>query len=345
MKTTTILDLKISDSYLITSQENIRYLCGFSGDSSQLLITPKECCFFTDFRYETQAKEETSDCKVIITNGKNRNEEISKHIFGANLGVEKDNLSVNMFEELKIVYNNVVKYTDISGELLKLREIKSKSELIYIKKAAKASEDALENTLSYIKEGISELELKAHLIYNVNKQGMENAFEPIVAFGSNGAKPHAKTSSKKLKKGELITIDFGCKYKGYCADITRTFAFSSIDEKQKYIYNVVKNAQKTALNKAEINEKLANVDKSARDYITQEGLGEYFGHSTGHGVGLYIHELPVVSANATQTIKENMVFTIEPGVYIENEFGVRIEDMVISQTGSLYTFSKELIIL
>ncbi|MEG2541679.1 MAG: Xaa-Pro peptidase family protein [Christensenellaceae bacterium] len=346
MRTDSIKKLDCADAYLLTSKQNVTYATGFSGDSSQVLITKKDIVFFTDSRYTAQAKKEISGIQILESNS-DRMEQIAKIIKSENIkviGIEQSSVTVEKFEEYKKYFGGL-SYTDISNDLLILRMIKTEDEIKKIKIAANANEVVLKEIVKYIKVGVSEFDVRAELVYQINKQKMDNAFEPIVAAGINSALPHATVSDYVIQDGDFLTLDFGCKYFSYCSDITRTFGVGNVDEKSKKIYDIVKTAQMLGVQAAKIGEKSKNIDAIVRSYIKDCGYGAYYNHGTGHGVGLEIHELPVINTRADFTIQENMVFTVEPGIYIEGFGGVRIEDMLLAGEGSVYQFTKELILL
>ncbi|MEG2574510.1 MAG: aminopeptidase P family protein [Christensenella sp.] len=342
-----IRNLGTADAYLLSSVQNVTYATNFSGDCSQLLITSDNAYFFTDFRYEEQAKHETADVEIIITGGDDRLVKIGECIANSTvhtLAIEKDDVSVKIFEGYKKTFKPC-DYVDVTDDLLLMRMIKTEYELEKIKKAAKSSETALQQTLPFIRQGISELDVRAELEYRMQMQGMGLAFPTIVAAGTNSAMPHHTPSSYILQAGDFVTIDFGCKFEGYCSDMTRTFAIGNVDGEQKKIYDVVRCAQEAASDIAAIGADTFAVDAKAREIIAENGYGAYYEHGTGHGVGLLIHELPVLNPRSRRLLEKNMVFTVEPGVYVPNVGGVRIEDMHIGGVGSVYEFTKNLILL
>lgn len=340
--------LDAADAYFITSEVNVRYASGFTGDSSELLLAKGGAYFFTDSRYTLQAKEELPPGTHIIKTGRDAREAEIAAVLRENgiksLGIERANVTLDKFSAYESAFG-AVEYVDISGGLLHIRMVKDEGEIEKISKAARASEQALESLLPLVKPGISELDIKAELLYRMHMLQMESAFDPIVAGGVNSAKPHARPSSYKLKAGDFLTIDFGCKYEGYCSDMTRTFGIGNIDAELKTIYDIVKIAHEKAAALAEEGAQTTDVDFAARGYIGEKGYGACFGHGTGHGVGLEIHELPVVDPTRETVLKKGMIITVEPGIYVENLGGVRIEDTFAVGRGSLYTFTKELIIL
>ncbi len=341
-----IREWNTAEAYLLTSVENVAYVSGFSGDSSQVLILPEEVFFFTDARFVEMARREIGDrAQVICTGSQERLPEIAKRLNEiAILGIEQGNVTVKEFYALKRDLD-ISEYVDISDKMFLERMINTKEEIEKICFAAKANEIALHELLPYIKPGISELDIRAELEYRMKKQGMDLAFPTIAAGGKNSAIPHATPSSYRIKNGDLLTLDFGCRFNGYCSDITRTFGIGNIDGESKKIYDIVNEAQKRAVCEAQIGADTLHVDETARNYIAENGYGEYYEHGTGHGVGRQIHELPVLNSRSSTMIQENMVFTVEPGIYVPEFGGVRIEDTLIAGQGSVYEFSKELILL
>lgn len=344
----TIRNLNKADAYLVSSVQNVAYATNFSGDCSQLLITAQGAYFFTDFRYAEQARLEIpQNVEIVVTGGGDRLEKMNAYLSGRGLhvlGIEKEDVSLSVFEGYQKTFEPY-EYVSITDDFLTMRMIKTDEELEKIKKAAHANEIALAETVPLIKAGISELDIRAELEYRMQRQGMDLAFPTIVAAGPNSALPHATPSAYRLRPGDLLTIDFGCRYLGYCSDMTRTFGVGNVDGERKKIYDIVKNAQANAAAAAVVGADTLVVDAAARGYIAQNGYGDYYDHGTGHGVGRFIHELPVINPRSSSTLEENMVFTVEPGVYVPGVGGVRIEDMHIGGVGCVYEFTKELILL
>ena len=343
-----ILAQGTAEDYLICSPDNVRYVTGFSGHDSQVLVTARGAQLFTDSRYAEQAKKDVGpDVAVQVTTREERYPAIRDALYADRpvlLGIEEDYITVADFGRLKNELG-VHSFVDISEMLLELRSVKTQQEIDLIATACRATEEVLEAVLPHIGTGVSEFDIRARLYYEMSIRGMDSAFEPIVAGGPNSAIPHATTTSYKLQEGDMLTLDFGCRFQGYCSDITRTFAIGRVDAKLKTIYDIVEQAQKRALDTAEIGISAAKVDSAARRFIQKKGYAENFGHATGHGVGLQIHELPLISAASKAVIAEGNVFTIEPGIYVEGLGGVRIEDTCVAGIGSLYTFPKDLIVL
>jgi len=339
--------LDCADAYFLTSDINVSYATGFSGDSSQVLITKGRVWFFTDSRYTLQAEKDIDGAEIITTTAQMRIPAICDVLKKNNvsvLAVEKDFMTLNEFAGYDEKFA-VRSYVDISDKVLRMRAIKGDGEIKKIMAAAKGNENVLEALRKTIKPGMTEFDVRAELVYQINIQGMECAFTPIVAAGKNSAIPHATVSDNIIKYGDMLTLDFGCRYEGYCSDVTRTFGIGDVDERLKKIYYIVKVAQQNALEAAKEEKRASKIDAAARDFITDNGYGEYYNHGTGHGVGLAIHELPVLNAASGDIIEDNMVYTIEPGIYVPGLGGVRIEDMCVGGKGNLYSFSKELVLI
>ncbi len=335
-----------ADAYLFSSEINVEYMTGFSGDSSEFLLINGQGYFFTDARYTEQAaKDIAADVEIITTTAQERTEAIKKALANAGtLAIEKQYVSVDTFEHWQKELG-VLRFVDISEDMLRLREVKSPGELELISRAAAGNDVVLDNLVKIIKPGMSELDVKAELLYQINRQGMASAFKPIVASGENSALPHATVTDRIIKSGDMLTLDFGCRYMGYCSDITRTFGIGNVDGRLKSIYDIVRQAHEAALLTAARESSAKAVDLAARDIIEKHGYGDFYRHGTGHGVGLQIHELPILNRNSADTLSPGMVYTIEPGIYVPGLGGVRIEDMCIAGVGSLYSFSKELILI
>ncbi len=225
--------------------------------------------------------------------------------------------------------------------------VKNQDQLRAMKRAAEIIDDAYDAVLARIKEGDTEREVADFIERFALSQGASGlSFDTIVAFGAGGAEPHHVPTDCKLENGMLVTIDMGAVYDGYCSDFTRTFAFGEISDKQREVYDVVYRSQKLGVEAAKVGAGCADVDKVCRDYIAQRGYGQYFIHTTGHGVGSVVHEPPRVGMGSEETLEQNMVVTIEPGVYIAGEMGVRIEDMVfVGHDGVVSRHGTELIVI
>ncbi|MCT2537530.1 Xaa-Pro peptidase family protein [Aquibacillus koreensis] len=337
------------DGLLITSSYNRRYVTNFTGTAGVVLITENEAMLITDFRYIEQANDQLTDCKVV-----EHKQPISlevadqvKQLGVKKLGFEKDDVTFAVYEQFKKEIE--AELVPTSGIVEKLRLIKTKDEINILKEAAKIADAAFDHILTFIKPGVREIDVSNELEFFMRKQGaVSSSFDIIVASGYRSALPHGVASEKIIESGELVTLDFGALYKGYCSDITRTVAVGEISEELHTIYHTVLEAQLKGMEgiKAGITGKEA--DALTRDHIKEKGYGEYFGHSTGHGLGLEVHEGPGLSFRSNQVLEEGMVVTVEPGIYVPGVGGCRIEDdtVVTKEGNERLNFSpKELIIL
>lgn len=337
------------DSFLITSPYNLRYLTNFTGTTGIAVITLEKAFFITDFRYTEQAAAQAQGFEIIKNVGP-----IFEEV--ADL-VQKEGLRELAFEETTVSfleYSILEEIIDaqlipISGMIEELREIKGEEEIAIIEKACSIADLAYDHILKMIQPGMTEIEVANQLDFYMRSLGASGvSFETIVASGLRSAMPHGVASKKIIEQGDLITIDFGCYYEGYVSDMTRTFAVGDPGEQLKEIYQIVLEAQLAVLEVAKPGVTGKQLDAVARDYITKHGYGEAFGHSTGHGIGLEIHEGPNVSVRAEKQFVPGNIITDEPGIYLPGIGGVRIEDdLLITPDGNrVLTHSpKELIIL
>ena len=324
------------DCLFITNLNNIRYLSGFTGSSAFLLLTPKKKYFLTDFRYKIQSQYEVNKKFTFIFYQKKIITEIVKLLKKTKikkLGVEEDDINYHMVKEL--IKKTKVKIVDCSEELSILRKFKSNNEVKQIKKALQCAENSFQQIEKYIKPGISEKDIAIELEYEIKKNGADDiAFPVIVASGKRSALPHANPTGKKLKEKEFVIIDFGAKLDGYHSDITYTLNLGNKNKLLNKAYQVVKESVQLAQDLIKIGGKTDFVDREIHTFIQKSGFQEGLIHGLGHGVGLDIHELPVLSRNKKDIFQEGMIFTIEPGIYLENIGGVRIEVMAyISKQG------------
>lgn len=337
------------DAILVTSQYNLRYVSHFTGTTGLAVITQDEAFFMTDFRYTQQAAEQAQGFEIIRNVGPVFLEvkKIAEQKGINTLGFEDAYMSFRSYEELEgLVDCDLV---PASGVIEELREIKEESELALIKKACEIADAGFRYILDYIKPGVSEIEIANKLDFHMRELGATGvSFDTIVASGFRSAMPHGVASHKRIERGDFVTLDFGCYYEGYVSDMTRTVSVGEPDAKLKEIYQVVLDAQLRVNAQARAGMTGVDVDRIARDYITEKGYGEYFGHSNGHGIGLEIHEGPNTSQRATKVLVPGNVITNEPGIYLDGLGGVRIEDdLIITANGNeIITHSpKELLIL
>ncbi|MGL5042843.1 MAG: M24 family metallopeptidase [Culicoidibacterales bacterium] len=339
------------DAFITLCPENYFYLSGFSGSSGALLITKDALVLITDSRYETQVKEETAQTKLEIIIHKGPLMEacikIIRKLEIKKLGFEADRLLVIEKAELKNANAELhpqVKFIE------KLRAIKDEFEIIKIRKAVRVIETVFEEMLTYVKPGITEIDLAVQMEMRIRQLGGSGtSFDTIVASGIRGALPHGIPTTKKLETGEFILVDFGAIVDGYCSDMTRTFCLGTLkQEKMGDIYNAVLEAQLKSSSAISSGKTGKEIDTIARNSIIEAGYGAYFGHGLGHSVGIEIHERPLLNPQEESILEEGMVVTVEPGIYIEGIGGVRIEDMVLVQkdtNDNLMTLPKTLFIV
>lgn len=337
------------DSFLITSPYNLRYLTNFTGTTGLVVITLEKAFFITDFRYTEQAAAQAQGFEIIKNVGPIFEEvaDLVQKEGLRELGFEETTVSFLEYSVLEEIID--AQLIPISGMIEELREIKDEEEIAIIEKACSIADLAYDHILKMIQPGMTEIEVANQLDFYMRSLGASGvSFETIVASGLRSAMPHGVASKKIIEQGDLITIDFGCYYEGYVSDMTRTFAIGDPGEQLKEIYQIVLEAQLAVLEVAKPGVTGKQLDAVARDYITKHGYGEAFGHSTGHGIGLEIHEGPNVSVRAEKQFVPGNIITDEPGIYLPGIGGVRIEDdlLITSDGNRVLTHSpKELIIL
>lgn len=349
-KVAEVLEKKELDAVLVSDGFNMRYLSGFTGATGYLLITRKSRTLFTDSRYTIAARAQAPDFTVVEV-GSDRNycaclNEIIREEGIQKLGFEANHVRYSEYETWKEKLKVSLLYP-LKKELTRLRRIKTEEEIAKMRQAEHIGDLAFEEVLHHIKPGVTELEIAAKLEYIMKLNGAEKlSFESIVASGVNSAKPHAEPSEKKVEKGDFVTMDFGCVYQGYCSDMTRTVVVGKASKEQKEIYNTVLKAQTAVLDLLKPGKPGKEYDRIARDIIYEAGYEGRFGHGLGHSVGLEIHEDPRFSMLEEEIILPHMIMTVEPGIYVPEFGGVRIEDMVaITENGceNLAHSKKELI--
>lgn len=328
---------------LITSDENVFYFSGFTGGDSFLLIAEGFRGLFTDTRYTEQAKREAAGFTVFDTDALENLKKTAAALGIEEVGIEEARMTVAEMAR----FTQFLRVSPAGGAINSLRMIKDEGELEKIRQSEQLSEAAFMHFVNHAYIGMTELSAACLIEGYMRENGAKKtSFDTIVSSGANGAMPHMTASDRIIEAGSLAVCDFGCVLSGYCSDMTRTVAFGSIGEKEREVYEIVKAAQKEALSVIKEGALGKEVDLAARRVISDAGYGEYFIHSTGHGVGLEIHELPSASAKSDIILKEGMTLTAEPGIYLPGCFGVRIEDLVIVRKGgaeNLNTVTKELI--
>ncbi len=345
------MDLLSHQGIMVHNPSNMFYLANYRGEGF-LLITKNLNLLITDSRYTEQAEKEALGYKVLtISQGVSYSDlafEAMKEQGISSLYCEEDYLSVQTFTQYQKKFEGL-SFSSIGSAITSLREIKDEGEIESIKQACALTSKAFDYILTQVKEGVTEKELALSLEYYMLTHGASGlAFSSIVASGENSSLPHAIPGDRKITSGDFITFDFGSKVNGYCSDMTRTIAFGKPSEQLKEIYHIVLAAQEKAESGLKPGASCKNVDAIARDYITEKGYGQYFGHGLGHSLGIDIHENPRLSYGSEDFVKTNQLLTVEPGIYLPGVGGVRIENTcLITDTGMLplTTAPKELIIL
>lgn len=335
------------DAMIISQPENRRYLSGFTGSAGYLFITKNKAVLATDFRYIQQAKEESPDFEIFRMIGDINQwlPEILLNLDIKKMGFESRHITFASYQQFADVIKKTGKNIDfISIDTLveHLRAVKDDLEIAYISRAANLADNAFNYFLSIIHPGMTEKEAAWRIERFLRENDSESIpFEIIMASGSHSALPHAQPSDRKFLSDEPIMFDFGAKVAGYCSDLTRTVCLSRRRNKRfSEIYSIVLEAQTAAINNIRANMDLKEADNIGRTIIQHHGYGDFFGHSLGHGIGLATHENPVLGPNSSGNLTDNMIFTIEPGIYLNDWGGVRIEDTVILKNGKVEVLSK-----
>lgn len=322
------------ESLFLNNSQNIRYISGYTGEDSYILISPKGKWFITDYRYSEQAKAECVEFEVIkrnrqaVTLGECVNQLLKDNNIST-MGFERDHINFGMIEDIK----NDIESAEIvptSQIVEKLRYVKDEDEINCAKKACEIADKAFDKLIKVIKVGMTEAEAALELEYYMRQLGGEGvAFDTILISGKKTSMPHGIPSDKKIEHGDFITIDFGTLYKGYRSDMTRTFIMGEASEEQIKVYNSVLESQKVGVANAKAGIIGKKLDGKVAEILERDGYYQYSGKGLGHGVGLNIHEQPFLNPICEDVLKEGCIVTIEPGVYIPGWGGVRIEDTVV----------------
>ncbi len=344
--------LKSNEAFLISSGSNRFYLTGFNSSAGTVLITKSNAIFFIDFRYFENAKSTVDSCDVVLYNkGDKGIYEFCKEQKIENIFVESDFVSLSRYKYLSDLFQDIQISKDnlLDLNLNKMRAVKSTNELELIKQAQLLTDQTLDYILPRITVGRTEREIMLDMEFFMRSLGAEGvSFDFIVVSGKNSSLPHGVPTDKKIEKGDFVTMDFGGVIGGYCSDMTRTVAIGNISDEQKAIYDITLKAQLAAIDAIKAGAVCGDMDKIARDIIYGAGYNGCFGHSLGHSVGIDVHEAPNLSPNNKSVLEFGNVVTVEPGIYLENKFGVRIEDMVfVTNDGciNLTNSTKELLVL
>lgn len=338
------------DAFLVTFLPHLRYLSGFSGSSGIGIVTERSAALLTDGRYTDQVRHEARGWRAMVT-ATDLLEEIRKRNLlpsGTRVGFDGNSLLYSQYKNLRRLFPGV-KFLPKADSIEAIAAVKERSEIGDIRRAVSITDSVFGEILSIIRPGLSELDLAAEIAYRQRKHGGEaDAFESIVASGDRSALPHGKPTQKKLRTGELVTLDFGCVYRGYHSDMTRTIVLGRASAEVKKIYTTVLEAQEKAIGAATSGMKARDLDAVARESIRAAGYEKHFRHSLGHGIGLQIHEAPRISVLSKAVLEPGNVITIEPGIYVPDLGGVRIEDDIVIRNGSceiLNRSPKELLVL
>jgi Xaa-Pro aminopeptidase len=321
---------------VISTSSNLLYLTAFdgvidSGINAACLVTEEDARFYTDSRYVEAARSaaEGGPWEVVLQK-ENLYMELCEQLHGegvASMLVESD-IPYGRFRFISEQFRGKVRVVDdlVEG----MRQMKEPEELERIASAARIADESFQHILSYIKPGVTEREVSLELEFHMRRNGSEGLpFDLIIASGPNGARPHAIPGSRAFERGDLVVLDFGARVGGYCSDMTRTISIGPAAEEQRRLYEAVLEANEAALKTVRAGIPCVDVDRAAREVLDRHGLGDKFTHGVGHGVGIDVHESPTVSSRSTQSLRENSVITIEPGVYVSGMAGVRIEDLVV----------------
>jgi Xaa-Pro aminopeptidase len=328
-----LLNRKQIAALLVTCPANVTYTTGFLGDDSWVVISSRTVHLLTDSRYTEQARRQCRNCRIIAR--KEPMAEAAAKLLRKTKGKKaiavESSTTLEQLVQLKKYYKRRIK--NVSGIVESLRRQKGDTEVAAIKAAIRIASRALQGVRRRIKPGITESELAGRIEFEIRKLGAQCSFETIVAFGANAAEPHHKSGKKRLRKNDTVLIDFGVKLNGYCCDLTRCFAVGRATRQYAKAYEAVEQAKKSAIKKIKAGVDVREVDRAARETIRRYGFKPH-GHGTGHGLGLEVHEQPVISDRTNGKLEAGDCVTIEPGIYIPGRFGIRLEDdVLVTKTG------------
>lgn len=331
-------NLKEGAGILVSDPANAFYFTGIRSSNIHLYITAERAFLLTDFRYRVAA--EANEAGFLVLTEGSLVTKLKEIVSEKSVYVEKQYLTVSFYKMLKDQLKGI-SFLNVKNMITNLRVIKDASEISKLKQAQEIADKAYTELFPFIKEGVSELELKAELEYRMAKLGAKKtSFDTIVLFGERAAMPHGEPSGRTLKHGDVVLCDFGCVCDGYCSDVTRTVFFGKASDAAKKAYETVLKAHQMAAEFIRVDKSCADADGVARSYIEEQGYKGLFGHSLGHGVGLMVHEAPSLSQSGKEIFQNGMVFSNEPGVYLPGEFGIRIEDTCYLWENRLFSTTK-----
>jgi len=328
------------DGFLVSHLPNIRYLCGFSGSAGLLLVEQTGSLFVTDVRYDVQAHEEVKGARIVIA----RKSALAaladlllkrrKRSRGWAIGIEAEHFTVSEKKRLAELIPVGIRLKDAPAVIERFRMVKDDDELAYTRSAVSLGAKIFDRALEVLRPGIKEVEVAAEMELEARRNGADAmSFDTIIASGARSALPHGRASTQPIPSRAFVVCDFGVILSGYCSDQTRTVWVGKVGDDARQAYEAVRDAQQAAVEAVRPGVAVGEVDAAARKVLKKAGLGRYFTHSTGHGVGLEIHETPRIAGGQTELLQPGMVITIEPGVYFPGKWGVRIEDMVAVTAG------------
>jgi len=347
------LALRKLDGLLVTHLPNIHYLCGFTGSTGVLLVTAQKSVFFTDGRYTTQARDEVIGPRIAIARKAALAEAAGwlsaqgRRLGRGRIGIEAEHMTVSERARVSALLSSGVELKNAPALVEQARMAKDRDEIARLRASVLLGASLFDTALQTIRPGVTEVEVAAEMEYQARHSGADQmSFETIIASGERSALPHGRASQAAIPASGFVVCDFGVILTGYCSDMTRTVYVGRPSEEARHLYHAVSLAQQSAVEAVKPGVSTGEVDQAARKVLQKEGFGRYFTHSTGHGVGLEIHEAPRVAREQNEILRPGMVITVEPGVYIPGKWGARIEDMVVvTESGCevLTPTSKDLI--
>ena len=345
------MDVEGVGALLVSDIDNVQWLTGFTGSSGYVIVTPGDALFITDSRYTIQAGQEVSGMPVsTFASPVKASQFIASKAqdFGLpKLGFESGSVTYGTFEDWRKEFGEIELF-GVRKVLEPLRMVKTETEVAAVRRACALADACFDHMVRLIQPGVCEYDIALDLEFFIRRQGAELAFEPIVVSGPNSARPHGRPGERKLQRGDFVTMDFGAKVDGYCSDITRTVVVEEATDRHREIYNQVLKAEEAAIGAMKPGVPAKQIDALARMILDEKGLAQYFGHGLGHGLGKAVHDMGRMAATSEDVFEAGQIWTVEPGVYIPDFGGVRIEDdVLVTDTGvEILTHSpKNLMIL